>query len=316
MKSEKSALILSAIAALLIGGGGLTFALLTHSQAILLDGLLNLIYFLTALFTIQIARLITRPDDKYFPFGYSYFEPFINAIKGLLILGVSLLALFDAVTALFTGGRDIIIGPAIIYAILATLICISTALLLRRAYRSTHSPLIQADFENWTVDSAISAAVLLAFCAVPIINELGWTAAVAYVDPVLVTLVITISLGVPVRMAWRALSALLNKAPPAAVSEPVIANIKAALIDLPARNIYVRIVQPGRLLYAVVHILLPEKYNKLNIAEMDAIRHRIVAAIAKTQSQFDVDVIFTAEERFAAPAAGFIFPVASDHNRV
>ena len=45
------------------------------------------------LFTLRVARLLARPDDERYPFGYLFFEPLINTVKGLLILGVSAFAL-------------------------------------------------------------------------------------------------------------------------------------------------------------------------------------------------------------------------------
>ena len=94
MKSEKKSLILSTLASLLVGILGITFSIITNSGVILLDGLFNISYFVTAIFTIRILTIIKRPDDEKFPFGYGYFEALINAVKGLLILGVSLIAFF------------------------------------------------------------------------------------------------------------------------------------------------------------------------------------------------------------------------------
>ena len=70
MRSETSALVLSAAAALLLGIAGVTAALATGSRAILLDGLFNLCFFVTALCALRVARLLTRPDDERYPYGY------------------------------------------------------------------------------------------------------------------------------------------------------------------------------------------------------------------------------------------------------
>jgi MFS family permease len=113
MKSERGALILSVVMSLVVGAAAVTAASLTQSKAILLDGLFNLIYFLVALVTVRISVLAAQPDDRKFPFGYGYFESLVNAGKGLLILGVALFALVDAVLALLAGGREIVAGPAI-----------------------------------------------------------------------------------------------------------------------------------------------------------------------------------------------------------
>ncbi|HBT05933.1 MAG TPA: cation transporter, partial [Alcanivorax sp.] len=156
MKSERGALILSVVMSLVVGAAAVTAASLTQSKAILLDGLFNLIYFLVALVTVRISVLAAQPDDRKFPFGYGYFESLVNAGKGLLILGVALFALVDAVLALLAGGREIVAGPAIGYAVFATLACSLTAWALHRSRRHVDSPLMRADFENWLVNALIS----------------------------------------------------------------------------------------------------------------------------------------------------------------
>ena len=93
MGGETKALVVSTVAALVLGVIALAVALATGSGAILLDGAFNLCFFATALVTLRVAKLLERPDDRHYPFGYVQFEPLINMLKGLLILGVNLIAL-------------------------------------------------------------------------------------------------------------------------------------------------------------------------------------------------------------------------------
>lgn len=304
MKSEKHALVLSAVAALVIGAIAAAFTLMANSRAILLDGLFNISYFAIALLTLKVARMSARPDDDLFPFGYGYFEAFINAFKGLLILGVSLFALFDALVTIFTGGREIIAGPAVIYAGIASLICV-VVLLLLRSQRGGRSPLVEADIQNWAVNSAISITVLLAFCLVWLLEGTDWTHLLGYVDPVLVSFVVCISIGIPVRMAWRAGMALLNRAPSPKVRQPVEAAIRSVLAKLAPREIYVRMTQPGRVPYILVHVLLPKDQEPLTSNIMDSYRFRILEAVTKIREPIVIDVVFTSTEKFACPTAGF-----------
>jgi len=101
---EKIYLILSAFGNVLVGCVGIAVAVISSSQAILLDGVFNLTYFATGLFTVKVASLVARGDDERFPHGYAFFEPLINGVKGMLVLGVSIMALLGAVQALCSGG--------------------------------------------------------------------------------------------------------------------------------------------------------------------------------------------------------------------
>jgi len=303
--TETGALLLSAGAALALGVAGLAAAAASNSQAVLLDGLFNVAFFVTALFTLRVAALLRRPDDARYPFGYLYFEPLINTVKGLLILGVSLFALIDAGRALAAGGRDLELGPALGYAAGATAVCAAVTLALRRSTAARASPLVAADIGNWTVNAAISGGVLAGFVLAWGLLRAGMDTAARLVDPALVGIVVLVSIGVPIRMAGRGLDALLNRAPEPGLVAGIEALARGALADLPTREIYVRTVRPGRTVYVTIHALLPPEAAGLDVARADALRREVVAAIAARHAPAIVDVVFTAVEEFAAPTTGF-----------
>jgi len=308
MKTERGVLILSAVMSVVVGSTAVTAASLTQSKAILLDGLFNLIYFLVALITVRISVLAVQPDDRKFPFGYGYFESLVNAGKGLLILGVALFALVDAVLALLDGGRSIVAGPAIVYALFATFACSTTAWVLHRSRRHTDTPLVRADFENWLVNALISSAVLLTFCLIPVARWLDWHSVIPYVDSVLVIAVVLFCLSVPIRMARGAIMELLNRTPPRALRRPVLAAIDAALTELPVRQCQVRMVRPGRQLYVMIHVVLPESYALTSLAQLDALRDRLQRAVSAVYPNQITDTLFTADPKWAEPCDGSLPP--------
>ena len=301
--TESGALRFSTVMAALIGGLALTVSVLSGSQAILLDGLFNAIYAVVGVFTLRVGRLVVAPDDDTYPFGYGYFESMVNACKGLLMLGVSALALFNSLTALLTGGNTIAAGISIVYACLATAACTLAALVLRRVSRHVSSPLLEADIDNWRVNALISAAVLLAFCLIPVAQALGWHAVVPYVDSWLVIAVVLLCLGVPVRVAKHAILELLNRSPRPDVVDPVRTAITAELAPLPTDAVYIRMVRPGRMLYVTVHVVLA-KGHPLSIEEADRWRATLDASVRRISTPVLVETLFTGDRRWAAPSAG------------
>ena len=153
---EKRFLILSSVGNLLIGIAAVVVAGLSSSQAVLLDGTFNLIYFVMGLLSLRITRLIARGEDSRFPYGYAVFEPLINGVKGFMVLGLTALAFLGAIDALLAGGRPISGGIAVLYGIFASTICWVQALVSRRGYKVTASPMLGVDAENWVVNAAIS----------------------------------------------------------------------------------------------------------------------------------------------------------------
>jgi predicted Co/Zn/Cd cation transporter (cation efflux family) len=298
MRSERGALLLSALAAGVLAVVGVAAALATGSGAILLDGLFNLCFAIAGGLTLRVASLLARPDDADYPFGYLFFEPLINTAKGLLILGVSAFALVDAAVALATGGRAVEFGPAAFYAAVATVACGAVVWALRR---SAPSPLVRADVETWTVNAAVSGGVLLGFLLAAWLVRSGHAGAAAYVDPAMVALVVLLTLAVPVRMAVTGLLALLNRAAAAPLVAGMEAEVRAALGPLPVRRIWVRAIQPGRTTYAVVHVLVPPG-TALDLAEADRLRGAVIGALVARHAPVLVDVLFTAVEVYAEPS--------------
>lgn len=301
LRQEKRYLKMSTAGTVLVGCVALGVSVISASQAILLDGLFNLTYFATGLFTVKVASLVAGGDDERFPHGYAFFEPLVNGIKGMLVLGVSVMALAGAVQALFTGGRTIAAGAAIAYGIFASIVCWVIAWLMRRGAKTTHSPLVEADAENWLVNAAISSCVLLAFAGILILNEVGLEHWAPYVDPLVVLMVVVISIGVPVRMAWNALMALMNKAPGNDVVKQVTEIVDAGLAELPVQERFVRVIQPGRIRMVLVHVVLPPDYGPERLAALDAVREQTYLKLRDAHVATINDMVFTTDRRWGAP---------------
>jgi cation diffusion facilitator family transporter len=298
MSSETRVLVVSTVAALMLGVIALVVALATGSAAILLDGAFNLCFFVTALVTLRVAQLLQLPDDRRYPFGYVQFEPLINMLKGLLILGVNLVALIDALFTIVRGGSAVSAGLALAYAGFGVVCCAAAVLFLRRAAGRIASPLIQGDVENWTVNLAISIGMLVAFSLALVLQR-------AEMDLILVALVVILTAAVPVRMAGRSLSALLKRSPDEAVVASVEDLARGALRDLPRRALFVRVLRPGRTTYALVHVLLDSTESGLDVRRADELRRSVVAAVTSRHAPAIVDIVFTTVDEFAAPTTGF-----------
>ena len=300
-RAELRCLVASAVGNLVIAMVGLTVSFLSRSQAILLDGLFNLIYFATALFTLKVARLVLKGDDERFPYGYAFFEPLVNGLKGVLVLGVSLMALFGAAQALIAGGREISPGLALAYGIFATIAGWVLALLTFRGARRSESPLVRADADNWVVNAAVSACVLLAFGAIFVIRDTKLAWLVPYVDPLIVLLVVLVSLAVPLKMVWRALMELLNRRPAGEVVDRVTEIVRTGTAELPVEALYVRVIRPGRTLMVGAHVVLPAEFGVERLSALDKVRRDTLARLAEAHPGTILDLFFTTDAEWGKP---------------
>ncbi|GAB5471322.1 MAG: cation transporter [Rhodospirillales bacterium] len=299
--TERRYLLITAYASLAIGCVGVAFSFVAESQAILLDALYNLVYFIAGLFTLKVARLVQRGDDQDFPYGYSAFESLVNGLKGILVMGVTLFAFVDGVATLLSGGRTIDAGPAVIYGALAATACWTLAVLTRRAATRSGSPLVRADAQNWLVNAAVSTGVLLAFVGVFAIQGTALEFLSPYVDSTLVILVVLFSISVPLRMSWQSLMELMVRAPQADIVAQVRGVVEAATAELPVDQLFLRVTQFGRTRLVLVHVVLPRDHQVGPLAALDCLRAETQAQLKTHHPNTVVDMLFTTDPAMGAP---------------
>jgi cation diffusion facilitator family transporter len=278
MKDESTALKISAGANLFFGLLGIGFALLTQSGAILLDGFFSLIGFGIGLLTLKVSNLVERPDDEWFHFGYAYFEPFLNAVRGLILLAVTGYALVAAVIALLHGGREIVPGWALAYAVIAVAGCFLLAWTQRRASRANESPLLDVDAKAWLMDGVLSLVVAGAFLGALLVQGSRWDPIIDYVDPALVVLLVLLVLPVPLRIIRGNLGELLRVAPEPEVQAEVKHRFAQAVEGRGFRDTRLRMIAAGRYFYLLNHVL---------DAALEGMHPRLV-----------IDTVFTEDERW------------------
>jgi len=140
---EQSALRFSMISIIFFVLLGLVFASFTHSGSILFDGIYSLISFAIASLTLKVSQLAEKPDDETFHFGYTQFEPLINVIKSLFVLGACIYAFFGAVKSLMSGGNPMEMGYAVIYGVIAAFGSFGVGLYLKRKSKKCRSGLLR-----------------------------------------------------------------------------------------------------------------------------------------------------------------------------
>lgn len=304
MKRESFALRLSAATNIVLGILGVAFAIYVSSGAILLDGLFNWVSFVMALLTLRVAGLVTRPDDEKFHFGYAYFEPLMNAIKALVVLGVSIFALVGAVGALAHGGRELDPGPALLYAGIAVVACLFLALLQGRFAKTTGSPLVEVDAKNWFVNGAISSAVAVAFLVALLVRGTRWEGIVPYVDPALVCVLVLVTLPIPVSMALQGIGEMLHVAPEPEVQQQVRTRFDAAASGYDFEKAILRMVRVGRYFYLMIHVVLPTGFPLQGVGDLDRIRDDLKEKLGDLHPTLVTDIVFIGDERWAFASVG------------
>ena len=94
---------------------------------------------------------------------------------------------------------------------------------------------------------------------------------------------------------------LLNRAPAPEIVEQTTAIVKRSTEHLPLTDLFVRVIQPGRVRSVLVHVVLPADFNSNGLPELDAIRAQTLEALQAAHAGSFVDMVFTADRAWGAP---------------
>jgi len=303
---ERRALILSALGALIMAALGFGFAFLTGSEALMLDGLFSLLGFAMTLGAIRISRLVYEPGTLQFQFGFAGFEPLFNIVKGMIIVFISILAAYSSIIAIRSGGREIEISWALVYAGIVTVGSIIVYILLARAARKTQSPLLVVDAKNWLIDGAITAAVLVGFLVIYFVRDTQWAWIVPYADPMVVLLLVVISLPVPYLIIKGSLKELLLGAPDIPLQNTLLEKLCLILGQQAYLKGGTRLAKTGRMVYLYVFILLDDRQPDPGIVKQDELRRELEAELKTVYNDIEVDIFFTREDLNTELEATFV----------
>jgi cation diffusion facilitator family transporter len=298
LKGEQWALRLSLVGSLGAFTLALSFAMVTRSGAIMLDGFYSLVTVSMSFVTLKVASLMQLGRSQKFQFGYYGFEPLINTIKGIIVLSVTLFALVSAIESIIHGGRPLEVGSAIIFALLSTTICFSMALVLRQNAKKYHSPLLAVDARDWFVDAWISSGIALAFGGAFFISHSQWNNWVPYIDPILVTLIAIAVTPIPIKTVVEGVNQLLAGAPEPELEKKIREALQSQIEDYPIQQIQLQMAQIGRALCISIQVLVPNQFTINHVQDLDLIRSQFTQSIEALHPCPDIEISFTGDEQW------------------
>ena len=295
---EERALLFSlvgSVGALLLA---FSFAMITRSGAIMLDGFYSLVTVSMSFVTLKVAALMKLGRSQKFQFGYYGFEPLINTIKGIIVLSVTLFALVSAIEAIIHGGRPLEVGSAVVFALCSTTICFSMAFMLRRNAKKFHSPLLAVDARDWLVDAWISFGIALAFVGAYALSHSEWVSLVPYIDPALVTIIAIAVTPIPIKTVVEGVNQLLAAAPEPELEVQIRTALEAQVQDYPIQQIQLQMAQIGRALCISIQVLVPSQFTVTHVKDLDLIRKKFTESIEALHPYPDIEISFTGDEQW------------------
>jgi len=230
-----------------------TAYLLTGSVGLLSDALESMVNLTAAVVALFVLKLITRPANDEFTFGYSKAEYFSSGFEGGMILLAAGGIILTALPRLLNPVPLEQLGLGLVISVAASLINLAVSLVLMRAGRRYNSITLEADARHLMTDVWTTAGVLVGIALV-------WLTGWIRLDPIIALLVAANILFTGYRLLVRSGRGLLDIALP----PEELTSVKSILDSYQPQGVRyhaLRSRQAAARKFLVVHLLVPGNWT-------------------------------------------------------
>ena len=297
---EQRTLTLSLAGVAVIALGSLAWGLAIESDVVILNGVFSLVSLIGSVLYLTAARLVTRPADRRFQYGYAHVEPMVNGVNGLLVLVICIYAFINGVEGLRAGGDEVDAGSVVWFGALTGVVSLAIGGYEMRVARLTGSQLVRNDGREWLLDAAFSLVTLAGFAALFVLPEPQRALWARYADSVLVMVLALLFLPVPIGVLRRSAAELLHMATEDnAIAARVEAEMRAIRDEHDIQSHTTHVAQIGRSHLVEVNIVVGPRFALQTVPAQDELRERIWAAVGRPIHEAWLTINITADRRWA-----------------
>lgn len=198
---ETSALWYGVFVNLLMAVAGWIAFYLTESQALLLDGNFSFIASISTLGAILIVKK-KHTRTKIFPYGRYFYESFFTLFKGLMILGLTITALFQNVIKIldFIDGAQLTrlkTGPILGYIALMLILCFGLAYVFTKKNKLLDggSPILSVEAKSASIDGFMTIAVGIALILSTLVPDDSALSFLLYIGDAIIVVILCLILS-------------------------------------------------------------------------------------------------------------------------
>ena len=297
---EQRTLTLSLAAVAALSLGSLAWGLAIESDVVILNGVFSLVSLVGSVLYLTAAKLVSRPADRRFQYGYAHVEPLVNGVNALLVLVICIYALVNGIEGLRSGRDAVDAGSVVWFGALTAVVSLAIGGYEMRIARLTGSQLVRNDGREWLLDAALSLVTLMGFAALFVLPEPQRDLWARYADSVLVMVLALLFLPVPIGVLRRNVGELLHMgSEDDAITGRVEATMRAIRSEHDIRSHSTHVAKVGRSHLVEVNIVVGPRFELQTVAAQDGLRERIWAAVGRPVQEAWLTINITADPRWA-----------------
>lgn len=276
---------------------GITNSLYSNSEAVLIDGTFNFISALSMIVGIKISKFVSLKPSKIQPIGFAMYETLYTLMKGVMMLGVILLAAVSNITKIhtfFTTGDAVPVNGSsiLLYSLSMVVLCSAVYLYLAAQVKKTDGQSVMLQTEKIAVfqNGVISAAIGIVFLLVALLENTFVKPILPITDSIVVLILCALLIGDPIQIVRNSFFELTIRDTHQKLRETIFDLTKNIFPDgYTLEHIWIN--KLGRTYY-FMFLVAPQKPS-LPVAEMEQIQDTIEKTVKQEAAFSFVDVIFS-----------------------
>lgn len=288
-KREKSAMSVSLYGNLVFVVIELVMALVTDSQAVLLDAVYDGVEFCMLLPSIFLIPLLYKPSNEEHPFGYMQIETIFVVVKGITMTAVTFGLIFNNINLMLHGGHIVSFHTVAGFELFACILGIIVTVYLYYKNKQMESPLINMEMQGWRIDSFISLGMTVAFL-LPMLIPFDWFQhIVPYLDQLITIVLSLVMIPTPIHTVITGVRDLMLIPPEEETIDDIKETIEPIIGVYGHKNLYYDIVRTGRKLWISVYISFEK--DIVSLSKFKQLQDQCIKALASKYSDFYFELL-------------------------
>ena len=288
-KREKSAMSVSLYGNLVFVVIELVMALVTGSQAVLLDAVYDSVEFCMLLPSIFLIPLLYKPSNEEHPLGYMQIETIFVVVKGITMTAVTFGLIFNNINLMLHGGHIVSFHTVAGFELFACILGIIVTVYLYYKNKQMESPLINMEMQGWRIDSFISLGMTVAFL-LPMLIPFDWFQhIVPYLDQLITIVLSLVMIPTPIHTVITGIRDLMLIPPEEETIDDIKETIEPIIGVYGHKNLYYDIVRTGRKLWISVYISFEK--DIVSLSKFKQLQDQCIKALASKYSDFYFELL-------------------------
>ena len=288
-KREKSAMSVSLYGNLVFVVIELMMALVTDSQAVLLDAVYDGVEFCMLLPSIFLIPLLYKPSNEEHPVGYMQIETIFVVVKGITMTAVTFGLIFNNINLMLHGGHIVSFHTVAGFELFACILGIIVTVYLYYKNKQMESPLINMEMQGWRIDSFISLGMTVAFL-LPMLIPFDWFQhIVPYLDQLITIVLSLVMIPTPIHTVITGIRDLMLIPPEEETIDDIKETIEPIIGVYGHKNLYYDIVRTGRKLWISVYISFEK--DIVSLSKFKQLQDQCIKALASKYSDFYFELL-------------------------